>query len=66
MADFEEMKKAVARALEHVSNEYLNFCNSCKSDYDSFSGSHVQIPTSSDLYSIWYCDDCLTRELEYI
>lgn len=63
MADFEEMRNAVQRALLHTSVKYLFFCNSCKTDYVDNAGTTVEVPSSSTHYQIWYCQDCFDDTL---
>jgi len=66
--DHEQMREAYLKALNHVSKEdfFNQFCNNCKSDIDLKTGEIIDVVTVDSVYKVWYCDDCLSRESQYI
>jgi hypothetical protein len=64
--DHEEMKKAYLRALSLKKAIFNSFCNTCKADYDISSGELIDVLTLDTNYKVWYCDDCVEKDLEYV
>lgn len=65
MSDFEEMRKAVTRALDEIHND---FCHHCKNPFDENQGGYTDLITVNKMYKLWYCDDCfevIENEDEY-
>lgn len=65
MTDFDEMRKAMTRALDEIHND---FCNNCKNSFDENQGGYTDLITVDKLYKLWYCDDCfevIENEDEY-
>ena len=65
MVDHNAMRDALNAAL---SEEHNQFCNNCKSPYDSNQGGYTDLFTVNKMYKIWYCGDCfevIENEDEY-
>lgn len=59
MVDHESMRNAMNNALESIS---YDFCNSCKKSINDSDGEFVDIITTTKIYKVWYCYDCLEIE----
>jgi hypothetical protein len=66
--DHEEMRAAYLRALNYQpKTQFFNtFCNTCKLDYQNETGEIIDVVTLDSIYKVWYCDECLSRESEYV
>ena len=59
MVDHEAMSNAMNNALETIS---YDFCNSCNKDAHDSEGEFTDLITSTKIYKVWYCYDCLEAE----
>lgn len=64
--DHEEMRAAYLRALNHKNTVFTEICNLCKLDHEDNTGEIIDIVTSDTIYKVWYCNDCMSREDEYV
>jgi hypothetical protein len=64
--DHEEMRKAMLRALNVTKTDFTEFCNVCKADYSPQTGENTQLVVSDTIYTLWYCDDCMSDQNEYV
>lgn len=66
MVDHYEMRQAMLRAIDVDKTDFTHFCNLCKTDHIMYHGEIIDIITIDKNYKIWYCGDCIAKELQNV